>query len=92
MRYDFWEPQHGKDICDRILCPVKADVKRYCNKGYDILADRGMQTAPKKRPVRGTTAGVFCMNDKNITVKLKKIPNFTEHNAQFWQTSNVEGF
>ena len=68
---------------------MKAAVKRYCNKGYDILADRGMQTAPKKRPVRGTTAGVFSMNDKNITVKLKKIPN---NNAQFWQTSNVEGF
>ena len=92
MRYDFSEPQHGKDICDRILCPMKAAVKRYCNKGYDILADRGMQTAPKKRPVRGTTAGVFCMNDKNITVKLKKIPNFTEHNAQFWETSNGKAF
>ena len=49
MRYDFSEPQHGKDICHRILCPMKAAVKRYCNKGYDILADRGMQTAPKKK-------------------------------------------
>ena len=46
----------------------------------------------KKRPVRGTTARVFCMNDKNITVKLKKIPSFTEHNAQFWETSNGKAF
>ena len=33
-----------------------------------------MQTALTERPVRGTTAGVFCMNDKNVTLKLQKIP------------------
>ena len=33
-----------------------------------------MQTALTERPLRGTTAGVFCMNDKNLTLKLQKIP------------------
>ena len=23
-RYDFSEPQQGKDVCDRVLCPMKA--------------------------------------------------------------------
>ena len=63
---------------------MKAAVKHYCNEGIDILTARDMQTAPKKKPGRGTTAGVFCMNDKNITLKLKKIPNFsTMHNFEF---------
>ena len=53
---------------------MKAAVKRYCNDGHDILTAKDMQTALTERPVRGTTAGVFCMNDKNITLKLQKIP------------------
>ena len=63
---------------------MKAAVKRYCNEGHDILMAQDMQTALKERPVRGTTAGVFCMNDKFITLKLKKIPNFNAlHNFEF---------
>ena len=89
VRYDFSEPQHGKDVCDRILCPMKAAVKRYCNEGRDILTAQDMQTALKERPVRGTTAGVFCMNDKNISLKLKKTPNFSAlYNFEF--TSDFE--
>ena len=63
---------------------MKAAVKRYCNEGLDILTARDLQAAPKKSPVRGTTAGVFCMNDKNITLKLKEIPYFsTVYNFEF---------
>ena len=25
--YNFSEPQNGKDVCDRILCPMKSDLK-----------------------------------------------------------------
>ena len=28
QRYDFSEPQSGKDVCDRILCPLKGEIKR----------------------------------------------------------------
>ena len=84
VRYDSSEPQHGKDICDRTSCPMKAAVKRFCNDGHDILTAQDMQTVLKERPVRGTTAGEFCMNDKNITLKLKKIRNFSAvHNFEF---------
>ncbi|KAK3735902.1 hypothetical protein QZH41_001349 [Actinostola sp. cb2023] len=27
-RYDFSEPQSGKDVCDRILCPLKSAIRR----------------------------------------------------------------
>ena len=34
-RYDFSEPQQGKDVCDRVLCPMKK--KAYCAEGHDIM-------------------------------------------------------
>ena len=59
VRYDYSEPRYGKDMCDRILCPVKAAVRRYCNEGHDIVTAQDMQIALKERPVRGTKAAVF---------------------------------
>ena len=38
--YDFSEPQHGKDLCDRIICPMKQAVRRYCDEGNDIQSAR----------------------------------------------------
>jgi len=28
-QYDSSEPQYGKDVCDRILCPMKSAIRRY---------------------------------------------------------------
>ena len=53
---------------------MKAAFKRYCNKGHDILADRDMQTAPKKRPVRGTTVGVVLHERQEYNSKVKEDP------------------
>ena len=43
--YDFSEPQYGKDVCDRILCPMKSTIQRYCNEGHDVLTAQDMHTA-----------------------------------------------
>ena len=34
-RYDFSEPQQGEDVCDRVLCPIKAAIRTYCAEGHD---------------------------------------------------------
>ena len=31
-RYDFSEPQQRKVVCDRVLCPMKAAIRKYCAK------------------------------------------------------------
>ena len=62
VRYDFSEPQHGKDLCDRILCPMKASIRKFCNEGNDITRAADMRNALKERPVKGTTASVNTMN------------------------------
>ena len=42
--YDYSEPQYGKDVCDRILYPMKLCIRRFCDEGHDILT-----AADKKR-------------------------------------------
>ena len=55
-RYDFSEPKYSKDVCDRILCPMKTCIRRYCNEGHDILIVADMRMALSERPVKGTCA------------------------------------
>ena len=64
-------------MCDRILCPMKAAVRRYCKEGHDIVTAQDMQIALKERPVRGTTAAVFSLTEESRTLKIKKIPNYS---------------
>lgn len=35
-RYDYSEPVYGKDVYDRILCPMKSSIRCYCDEGHDI--------------------------------------------------------
>ena len=97
VRYDHSEPQHGKDLCDRILCPMKAAIRRYCNEGHDIVTAHDMQVALDKRPVQGTTAAVFCVSEEKETLKMKKIATYSSlHNFEFtpdglrvWKAYNI---
>ena len=47
VRYDHSEPQAGKDMCDRILCPLKASIRRYCNEGHNVVSAKDMYNALK---------------------------------------------
>ena len=83
-RYDFSEPQQGKDMCDRILCPMKATIKRYCNEGHDIQTASDMREALCERPVKGTTAAVGYVDQSRKKIVVRKIPGFSSfHNYQF---------
>ena len=83
-RYDFSEPQQGKDICDRVLCPMKASIRKYCSEGHDILTTSEMRVALLERPVRGTTAAVGVVNDEKNVLKVNKIECFSElHNFKY---------
>ena len=52
-----------KDVCDRILCPMKSAIRRYCSEGNDFLSAKDMFSALAERPVRGTTACVGLVNE-----------------------------
>ena len=82
--YHFSEPQSGKDICDRILCPMKSSIRTYCNEGHDVLTAVDMRNALIKHPVKGTTAAVNVVNETKKTLSINKIEHFsTFHNFKY---------
>ena len=84
VRYDFSEPQQGKDICDRIICPLKSSIRRFCNEGNDIINAQDMQKALLTLPVKGTTASVNEIDESVNKLKTKKIKDFSSfHNFRF---------
>ncbi|KAK3751918.1 hypothetical protein QZH41_007936 [Actinostola sp. cb2023] len=79
-QYDFSEPQYGKDVCDRILCPMKSSIRRCCNEGHDVLYANDMRTSLSERPHRGTTACVCSIDETKKTLEVNKIDGFSEYN------------
>ena len=74
-RYDFSEPQLGKDICDRIICPLKSSVRKYCDEGDDVSDAQQMHAACMNHPVRGTSVSVNKINKSATHLNAKKIKN-----------------
>ena len=82
--YHYSEPQSGKDICDRILCPMKSSIRSYCNEGHDVLTAVDMRKALTQHPVKGTTAAVSVVNEPKKTLSVNKIEQLGSfHNFQY---------
>ena len=82
--YDFSESQYGKNVCDRILSPMKTCIRRFYNEGHDILSAGDMRRALSERPVKGTSACVCEVDEAKITLEVNKIDGFSKlHNVQF---------
>ena len=83
QNYDFSQLQQGKDICDRIICPLKSSICRYCSEGH-ILTAQDMHTALNCHPVKGTTSSVNEVKTSVKQLSVKKIKNFSSyHNFQY---------
>ena len=61
--YDYSEPQSGKDVCDRILFPMKSSIRAYCNERRNVLTAVDMGDALTQHPVKGTTAAVSIVDE-----------------------------
>ena len=44
-RYDFSDPQSGKDVCDRKIAPMKGHIQRWVNEKHDVLTAVDMKEA-----------------------------------------------
>ena len=88
-RYDFSEPQYGKDVCDRILCPMKSTIRRYCNEGHDILSVSDMYTALSERPVKGMSACVCSVKEENVSLQVKKIDGYSKYHNFAYEEKGV---
>ena len=45
LRYDFSDPQSGKDVCDRKLAHMKAHIRRFVNEHNDVTTASEMKMA-----------------------------------------------
>ena len=45
LRYDFSDPQAGKDVCDRRIATLKSHMRRFINEGNDINTAQQMKVA-----------------------------------------------
>ena len=45
IRYDFSDPQAGKDICDRKTAPMKTHIRRFANENDDVVTAEDMKKA-----------------------------------------------
>ena len=82
--YDFSEPQSGKDVCDRTLCPLKSSVRTYCSEGNDILSASDVKDALQKHPVRANSSSVNMVDELKRSLQVKKIDHLSGfHNFTF---------
>ena len=44
-RYDFSDPQSGKDLCDRKIAPMKGHIQRWVNEKHDVVTAVDMKEA-----------------------------------------------
>lgn len=73
-------------MCDRILCPMKASIKRFCNEGNDITSASDMR---KETQVKGTTASVNIVNVATKELEVKKLGGFSSFHCFAFENNGV---
>ena len=97
LRYDFSEPQSGKDICDRKTAPMKAHIRRWVNEKHDVITAEDMKTALESHGgLKGVRAAVVKV-DTSREISANKIPgisilnnfSFEEDGVRVWRAFSI---
>ena len=77
-RYDFSDPQSGKDVCDRRIASMKTHMRRWVNEGHDITTAEEMKIALESHEgVRGCRFAVVEIDKSTQNSQVKKIPGIS---------------
>ena len=78
IRYDFSEPQAGKDICDRKTAPMKAHIRRFVNENNDVRTAEDMKRALESHGgLRGCRVAVVEIDASKDLHEDNKIPDIS---------------
>ena len=88
-RYDYSEPQSGKDTCDRILCPMKPSIRLYCCEGHAVLTASDIKEALQQHPVKGTTTSVNVVDESKQDFVMAKLQKFGSYNNFKFEATGV---
>ena len=74
-------PSHSteKDVCCRILCPMKSAIPRYCREGNNVLSAKDMLIVFSECRVRGTIACVCLVNETQKSLEVNKMDGFSKY-------------
>ena len=98
VRYDFSEPQAGKDICDRKTAAMKAHIKRWVNEKHDVVTAEDMKAALESHGgIKGCRAAVVEVDTTRERNKDSKIPGisvlnnfqYEECGIRVWKAYNI---
>ena len=98
LRYNFSDPQAGKDICDRRIATLKSHMRRFINEGNDINTAKDMKVAIESYGgVKGCYATVAEIQDsfqsmtKHSMTGIQALNNFLFEPAglRAWKAYNV---
>ena len=92
LRYDFSEPQSGKDICDRKTAPMKAHIRRCVNEKHNVITAKDMKTAIESHGgVKGVRA-VVVQVDINKEITANKILSISLLNNFSFEGNRIRGW
>ena len=97
-RYDFSDPQSGKDVCDRRIASMKTHIRHWVNEGHDVTTAGEMKIALESHGgVRRCRFAVVEINKENLTAEVSKIPGISflnnfqlnENGVRAWKAYQV---
>ena len=99
-RYDFSEPQAGKDLCDRKIAPCKQRLRNYMSENHNIENARHIKEGLESPPAMDSTRVAVCKIDlskvcpgiaNNKITGILKFNNFSydEGGVRVWQAYGI---
>ncbi|XP_074632721.1 uncharacterized protein LOC141891635 [Acropora palmata] len=99
-RYDFSEPQAGKDLCDRKIAPCKQRLRNYLSENHNIENARDIKEGLDSPPAMDCTRVAVCKIDSskvcpstanNKITGILKFNNFSydEDGVRVWQAYGI---
>ena len=82
-RYDFSDPQAGKDLCDHKIAPCKQRLRNYVSENNDIETAEDVKNALESPPgIAGTRVAVCKIDVSKMSAAVgnNKIPGITRYN------------
>ena len=100
IRYDFSDPQSGKDLCDRTIAPCKQRLRHYVAENHNVESTKDIKKGLESPPGIAGTSVVECKIDQSAMpagAANNKHPGITKYNnfsltsksIRVWQAYNV---
>ena len=98
IRYDFSEPQAGKDICDPKIAPMKAHIRRFVNENTDVTtAEETNKALESHGGLRGCCVAIVEIAPPKHLHEANKIPDisllynfkFEDSGIRVWKVCNT---